>query len=290
MAKPKRKPSLNNNRDRSPRIKPETNNNDRSFRTQPETNFADNSNNQEEDIIYGVHSVLTTLESDRQLHKIYATSKIAYDDRFKSLLDSAKANGAILDIVDVKRLNQITNFANHQGIAVIVAPYNYVEIDQLIASAKSQSDNPVIIIADSISDPHNLGAIIRTGEALGMQGLIIPQRRSVSVNSTVMKVAVGALEYFPVARVVNLNTAIKQLKEAGFWIYGTTMDGEAISKTKLTGAIGLVIGSEGKGLSQSITKSCDFLVSIPMKGKTPSLNASVATAICLYEIRRQSDN
>ena len=254
-------------------------------KSQSETNSIDG--NEEQDLVYGCHSALTTLQSDRQLNRIYITGKLAHDNRFESLLRSAKASGAIIDIVDVKRLNQITNFANHQGVAVTVAPYEYIEIDDLITQAKAETENPVIIIADGISDPHNLGAIIRTGEALGMQGLIIPQRRAVGVNSTVIKVAAGALEYFPVARVVNLNQAIKQLQDEGFWIYGTTMDGESLYNTKLSGAIGLVIGAEGKGLSQSTIKTCDFLISIPTQGKTPSLNASVATAICLYEIRRQ---
>jgi 23S rRNA (guanosine2251-2'-O)-methyltransferase len=253
---------------------------------QPEKNLIDD--HEEQDLVYGCHSVLTTLQSDRQLNRIYITGKLAHDDRFESLLTSAKASGAIIDIVDVKRLNQITNFANHQGVAVTVAPYDYLDIDDLIAKAQGETDNPVIIIVDGISDPHNLGAIIRTAEALGMQGVIIPQRRAVGVNSTVMKVAAGALEYLPVARVVNINQAIKHLQDAGFWIYGTTMNGESLSNTKLSGAIGLVIGAEGKGLSQSTIKACDFLISIPMQGKTPSLNASVATAICLYEIRRQS--
>jgi 23S rRNA (guanosine2251-2'-O)-methyltransferase len=247
-----------------------------------------NEENISEDIVYGSHSALSILNSDRQLNRIYITSKLLHDDRFESLINNAKGNGAILDIVDSQRLNQITNFANHQGIAITIAPYDYIDLSELITQAKSQSNNPVIIIADGISDPHNLGAIIRTGEALGMQGLIIPQRRAVGVNSTVMKVAAGALEYFPVARVVNINNALKQLQEAGFWIYGTMMNGESIQNSKLSGAIGLVIGSEGKGLSNSTMKACDFLVSIPMVGKTPSLNASVATAICLYEICRQS--
>ncbi len=245
-------------------------------------------NNQDEDLVYGCHPVLTTLKSDRQLNRIYIMGKLLHDNRFESLLTSAKANGAIIDVVDVKRLNQITDFANHQGVAIMVAPYDYMELDDLITKAKSETENPVIVIADGISDPHNLGAIIRTGEALGIQGLIIPQRRAVGINSTVMKVAAGALEYFSVSRVVNINNAIKQLQENGFWIYGTTMDGNDLHDTKLSGAIGLVIGAEGKGLSQSTMKFCDFLMSIPMLGKTPSLNASVAAAICLYEIRRQS--
>ena len=243
---------------------------------------------EDEDLIYGCHSVLNALENDRQLNKIFITGKLAHDSRFESLLRDAKASGATIDIVDIKRLNQITDFANHQGVAAKVSPYEYVELEDLIAQARSASENPVIVIADGISDPHNLGAIIRTAEALGMQGVIIPQRRATGINSTVMKVAVGALEHLPVARVVNLNNSIKKLQEAGFWIYGTMMDGNSLPKTKLSGAIGLVIGSEGKGLSQSTIKACDFLISIPMTGQTPSLNASVAAAICLYEIRRQS--
>lgn len=241
-----------------------------------------------QDLIYGCHPVLSVLQGDRFLNRIYITAKLAHDSRFESLLNSAKGNGTVIDIVDINRLNQITNFANHQGVAVITAPYEYIELQELISTAKNQTDNPVIIIADGINDPHNLGAIIRTAEALGMQGLVIPQRRAVSVNSTVMKVAAGALEYFPVARVVNLNQAIGELKEAGFWIYGTNSEsGNVLHRTKFTDAIGLVIGSEEKGLSKSTEKACDFLVSIAMEGKTPSLNASVATAICLYEIARQ---
>lgn len=240
------------------------------------------------DLIYGCYPVLAALESNHQLNRLYLTPRIAHDRRFEGFLPQVKANGTVIDIVDNQRLNQLTNFANHQGVAATVAPYKYLELPELIARAKIAHNNPVIIIADGINDPHNLGAIIRTAEALGMQGLVIPQRRAVGITSTVKKVAAGALEYFPVARVVNLQNAIAELKEAGFWIYGTIADsGNDLHKTKLNGAIGLVVGSEEKGISPSTAKSCDFLLSIPMTGKTPSLNASVATAICLYEVRRQ---
>jgi len=240
------------------------------------------------DLIYGCHTVLAALESNHQLNRLYLTPSMSHDRRFEKFLSSVKANGTVIDIVDNQRLNQITNFANHQGVAATVAPYDYLELHELIDRAKKETASPVIIIADGINDPHNLGAIIRTAEALGMQGLIIPQRRAVGVTSTVKKVAAGALEYFSVARVVNLQSAIEDLKKEGFWIYGTTADsGNFLHKTKLEGAIGLVVGSEEKGISQSTAKSCDFLISIPMKGKTPSLNASVATAICLYEVHRQ---
>ncbi|AUC61245.1 23S rRNA (guanosine2251-2'-O)-methyltransferase [Cyanobacterium sp. HL-69] len=264
-------------RDDAPRLKP-----------QKSDDLVSETEESHQDLIYGCYPVLEVLKGDRTLNRIYVTGKMAYDKRFADLIQEAKSNGAVIDIVDSKRISQVTNFANHQGIAVTVAPYEYVELEQLISQAKAQTQNPLIIIADGISDPHNLGAIIRTGEALGMQGLIIPQRRAAGVNSTVMKVAAGALEHFPVTRVINLNQAISQLQEAGFWIYGTVAEsGNYLHSTKLQGAVGLVIGSEDKGLSQSVAKSCDFLVSIPMTGKTPSLNASVATAICLYEVCRQ---
>lgn len=248
-----------------------------------------NIENDDDNLVYGCYPVLAALEGDRLLNRIWVTSKISHDARFETLLKDAKSQGTIIDLVGVERLNQITNGANHQGVAAQIAPYDYLELEDLIVEAKQKSESPVIIIADGITDPHNLGAIVRTAEALGMQGLIIPQRRAVGINSTVMKVAAGALENFAVARVINLNRAIERLKEAGFWIYGTVSErGESLHKMKLEGAIALVIGSEGEGLSLSVEKACDFLVSIPLQGKTPSLNASVATAICLYEINRQS--
>jgi 23S rRNA (guanosine2251-2'-O)-methyltransferase len=248
-------------------------------------------NEYQDDLIYGCHPVLTTLQGDSSLNRIWVTAKLSYDKRFESLLKTAKSTGTIVDIVGVERLNQITNGANHQGIAAQIAPYDYIELENLITQAKAHNDHPLIIIADGITDPHNLGAIIRTAEALGMQGLVIPQRRAVGVNATVRKVAAGALEYFAVSRVINLNRAIEKLKEAGFWIYGTISEGDDensnfLHKTKWEGAIGLVIGSEGVGLSSSMRKACDFFLSIPLKGTTPSLNASVATAICLYEVYR----
>jgi 23S rRNA (guanosine2251-2'-O)-methyltransferase len=240
------------------------------------------------DLVYGRHSVLAALESDRQLNRIWITPKLRYDPRFLSLVQEAKAKGAVIDEVDVRRLDRITHGANHQGVAAQIAPYAYVELAELIEQAKASTADPVIVIVDGITDPHNLGAIIRTAEALGAQGLAIPQRRAVGISSTVMKVAAGALEHLPVARVVNLTRALEELKQAGFWIYGTTAGtGKPLHSMNWQGAIGLVIGSEGEGLSLLTQRSCDELVTIPLAGKTPSLNASVAAAIALYEIYRQ---
>jgi 23S rRNA (guanosine2251-2'-O)-methyltransferase len=169
-----------------------------------------------------------------------------------------------------------------------MSPYDYIELADLIEKAKGKSRHPVIVIAEGITDPHNLGAIIRTAEAMGCQGVVIPQRRAAGVTSTVMKVAAEALEYLPVARVVNLNRALEELKAAGFWLYGTAAKtGKSLHTINLTGAIGLVVGSEGEGLSLLTQKSCDELVSIPLAGKTPSLNASVAAGMALYEVYRQ---
>lgn len=242
---------------------------------------------EEIDLSYGRHAVLAALKGDRQINRIWITDKLMAHGQFYPLVKEAKANGTIIDEVDSRRLSQLTQGGNHQGIAAQVAPYDYWDLSDLINQAK-QTPQPVIVIADGIEDPHNLGAIIRTAEALGVQGLVIPQRRAVGVTSTVMKVAAGALENMAIARVVNLNQAITRLKEAGFWIYGTTADTDKmLHETNFSGAVGLVVGSEDKGLSQLTEKNCDQLVRIPLVGKTPSLNASVAAAIALYEVFRQ---
>ena len=163
-----------------------------------------------------------------------------------------------------------------------------MELADLIAQSKAQGKRPVVLAADSITDPHNLGAIIRTAEAIGCQGLVIPQRRAVGITSTVAKVAAGALETFSVARVVNLSRALEELKQAGFWIYGASTEAsQPIHAVQFTEPTVLVVGSEGNGISLSIQRLCDTLVSIPLQGNTPSLNASVATGMALYEIYRQ---
>lgn len=243
---------------------------------------------EDSELVYGRHSVLAILKSDSNIDRIWVTAKLRQVPQFYSLLQAAKANGAIIDEVEMRRLDLLTQGGNHQGIAIQIAPYSYWELEDLLEHAKTTSTEPVIIIADGITDPHNLGAIIRTAEAMGVQGLVIPQRRAVGVTSTVMKVAAGALTTFPVARVVNLSQALDKLKEAGFWLYGTSAESSKLLHTiNFRGAIGLVIGSEGKGLSNLIQRNCDELVAIPLSGETPSLNASVAAAIAIYEICRQ---
>ena len=242
------------------------------------------------DYLYGKHSVFTAIEKERQINRIWVLSKLRHHPAFFTLIDQAKANGTVVDEVDAQRLGYLANGGNHQGIVAQVAPHDYLEIEELISRALATSDHPIIVVADGIVDPQNLGSILRTAEAMGVQGVVIPQRRAVGITSTVLKVAAGALEHIPVARVVNLSRALGQLKEAGFWIYGTTADAEqAIYTVDFTDRrpVVLAIGSEGDGLSLLTQKGCDHLVSIPLTGKTPSLNAANAAAMCLYEISRQ---
>ncbi len=252
----------------------------------PET---ENAQTEQDDMIYGRHSVQAALETGRTLNRVWVTARLRYDNRFHTLLNDAKSQGTVIDEVEPKRLSQITQFANHQGIAAQVSPHEYKDLTELITAAKEKTTQPVIVVADGITDPHNLGAIVRTAEAMGAQGLVIPQRRAVGVTSTVRKVAAGALESLAIARVVNLARALEELKEAGFWIYGTSGEASAqsIQTVDFAKATVIVIGSEGDGLSLVTQKACDLLVSIPLSGSTPSLNASVAAGMALYEVYRQ---
>ena len=241
----------------------------------------------ESDLIYGRHAVEAALQAQRPLNRVWVNARIRYDPRFLSLIDEAKANGAVIDEVDTLRLNQITAGASHQGIAAQAASHPYHDLDEMIEAALAATKLPVIIAADGITDPHNLGAIIRTAEALGAQGMVIPQRRAVGVTAAVAKVAAGALEHLPVARVVNLKRGLDTLKEKGFWIYGLASEAsQPVHRTTFDRPTVIVVGAEGSGLSLSVQQSCDTLVSIPLRGTVPSLNASVATGMALYEIYR----
>ena len=176
----------------------------------------------------------------------------------------------------------------HQGIIASVAAHEYVTIDDILQSAQERGENPLIVICDELTDPHNLGAIMRTAECAGAHGVIIPKRRSVGLTAVVSKASAGAIEYMPVARVSNIAAAIRELKERGVWVFGTAANGTtALYDADLKGAAAIVIGNEGVGMSRIVSESCDFKVSIPMKGKISSLNASAAAAILLYEAVRQ---
>ncbi|MDY6937603.1 MAG: 23S rRNA (guanosine(2251)-2'-O)-methyltransferase RlmB [Cyanobacteriota bacterium] len=249
------------------------------------------------ELIYGRHSVLSALENQRQLNRIWITQQLRYSPQFHTLLPEAKTRGTVVDEVGYTRLDRMTGGATHQGVAAQVAPYEYFNLGELIERARAAVESPVVLVADGITDPHNLGAIIRTGEAMGTQGLVIPQRRAVGITSAVKKVATGALDNFPVARVVNLSRALEAFKEAGFWIYGLSEKASSSIHLEFGNSdreidrtprpMVLVVGSEGKGLSMLTQRCCDITISIPLTGKTPSLNVSVATGMALYEIYRQ---
>ncbi len=247
-------------------------------------NYRDSKNKKNfEDWIWGKHSVFEALKSERAINRIWCTSEIFSSEKFYILLKDLKSKGVLLEEVSWKRLSQLTLGAAHQGIAIQLACTKTTSLEKLISISKINSNNPLILALDGITDPHNIGAIIRSAEAFDCKGIIIPQRRSAGLTGTVAKVAAGALEHIPVCRVVNLNRAIDELKRNGFLIVGLCGDGKIpISNFDEKSPLVVVVGSEDKGISLLTQKKCDFLLSIPLKGKTSSLNASVATAISLF--------
>ncbi len=238
-----------------------------------------------DDWIWGKHSVYETLTSERAINRIWCTSEIFSSDKFYILLKELKAKGVLIEEVSWNRLSQLTYGASHQGIALQLASSKTISLEQLIGFSKHNSANPIILALDGITDPHNVGAIIRSAEAFDCKGIVIPQRRSAGLTGTVAKVAAGALEHLQVSRVVNLNRALDEFKKNGFLIVGLSGDGQlSISNFLEKAPLVVIIGSEDKGISLLTQKKCDFLLSIPLKGKTSSLNASVAAAISLFHL------
>lgn len=242
-------------------------------------------NNNLSDVIIGRNSVNEAVRSGREIDKVLISRNASAS--IKPIISKCKEKGILVKEVDPKKLDYMCPDSSHQGIVAIIASHNYCEIEDILKYAESKNEKPFIIICDEIEDPHNLGAIIRTAEACGAHGIIIPKRRSASLNSTVAKSACGALEYMNVARVSNLVNAINILKENGVWVYAADMDGNDWCKTDFEGGCALVIGSEGNGVGNLIKKNCDSIVSMPMLGNINSLNASVAAGILMYEITRQ---
>jgi 23S rRNA (guanosine2251-2'-O)-methyltransferase len=242
---------------------------------------------EETELLYGKQTVRSALEKGRTLNRLWIIDQLRYDGRFLPLIEEAKNKGTVIDVVDRKRLDQLTQGENHQGVVAQVAAYTYWELEDLIQQS-AKDPEPMILVLDGIEDPQNLGSLIRTAEALGVNGLIIPQRRASGVTATVSRVAAGAVEHLAIARVVNLNQALERLKEAGYWVVGAEASGErSVSAMDLKGPLVVVIGSEGKGISLLTQKLCDFICHIPLPGRTPSLNAGVAGGIILYEVSRQ---
>lgn len=244
---------------------------------------------QKNDIIYGRNPVLEAIKSERAID----TVMISRGDRSGSIgkiIAVCHDKNIVVKEADIKKLDMLCGHGSHQGVLAFTAAHDYAEIDDIFAKAENRGEPPFIIICDEIEDPHNLGAIIRTADAAGAHGIIIPKRRSASLSYAVGKVSAGAVEYVPVAKVSNLASTIDDLKKRGLWVYGADMDGVCLHEQEMTGAIALVIGSEGKGLGRLIREKCDCIVSIPMHGQINSLNASVAAGILMFEIAKQRRN
>lgn len=237
--------------------------------------------------ITGKNPVLEALRAGRTINKILL-AKGTEAKTNQEIINLATVKGIPIQWVERKLIEQKSETKAHQGVLAFASPISYVEIEDILETAKSKQQEPFILLLDRLEDPHNLGAILRTAEAAGVHGVIIPKRRGVSVNTTVTKTSAGAVEYVPIARVTNLVQAMDKLKEAGCWIVGTDQDAqEDYYQADLKGPLVVVIGNEGKGISRLVKENCDFTIKIPMVGRLNSLNASVAASIIMYEVYRQ---
>ena len=240
-----------------------------------------------ENMLEGRNAVTEALSAGRTIDKLFVADGDT-DRALARICAMAKPAGAVVVPTDRRKLDYMSATGAHQGVIAMVAAHDYASIDDILKKAQDAGEPPVIVICDELSDPHNLGAIIRTAECAGAHGIIIPKRRSVGLTAVVGKASAGALEYMPVARVSNITAAIDTLKKAGVWVYGTAAEGDTtLYKADLKSAAAIVIGNEGEGMSRLVSERCDFKVSIPMKGSISSLNASAAAAIMLYEAVRQ---
>ena len=246
--------------------------------------------NEYKDQVEGRNSVLELLQSGRDINKIFVQSGEKHGS-INKIIALAKERKIVISQIEKTKINQMSQTSSHQGVIAIVPPFNYCEVEDILFEAKTRQEKSFIVILDGIEDVHNLGSIIRTAETAGVHGIIIPKRRSASVNSTVNKVSAGAVEHIKIARVNNINETINFLKKQGVWICGTDMDTKNYYyEQDLKGAIAIVIGSEGYGMSRLVKENCDFLVKIPMKGKINSLNASVSAGVIMYEVMKQRLN
>ena len=235
----------------------------------------------------GRNAVTEALRAGRTIDKVFIADGDT-DRGLQRLAAEAKEAGAVIVPVDRRKLDTMSFTRSHQGIIALAAAHEYATVDDILEEAAARGEAPLIVICDELTDPHNLGAIMRSAECAGAHGVIIPKRRSVSLTATVAKASAGAVEYMKVARVTNINNAINELKEKGVWVFGTAAEGSIpMYKADLTGPAAIVIGNEGEGMSQLVRKNCDVMVHIPMKGRISSLNASAAASILLYEAVRQ---
>ena len=237
--------------------------------------------NENKELIIGRNPITEALKSGRELNQLF----VAKGERSGSLahiISLAKQQGIPIKEVDAKKLDYMSAGGVHQGVAAFCAAHAYSSVEEILACAEQRGEAPFIIICDEIEDPHNLGAIIRTADAVGAHGVIVPKRRSAALTGVVAKASAGAIEYVKVARVTNLAAVMDELKQKNIWLYCSDMDGEDYRKVNFSGGVGLVIGSEGRGVSRLVKQKCDVVVSLPMKGAINSLNASVAAAVLMY--------
>ena len=259
---------------------------DRRGKMERRENFKNNEQNETknfDDQIEGRNAVIELLESDKDINKIYIT-KGEQKGSINKIIAMANEKKVIIVEKDKRQMEEMAQTQNYQGVIAIVPPFEYCEIEDILNEAKKRKEEPFVLILDGIEDPHNLGSIIRTAETAGVHGIIIPKRRAALVNATVNKASAGAVEHMKIARVTNITDSIEKLKKEGLWICGTDINANKYYyEQDLTGALGIVIGNEGNGISEKVKKNCDFLVKIPMKGKITSLNASVSAGIIMYE-------
>lgn len=243
----------------------------------------------EEFTIEGRNAVLEAYRSGKTIDKLFVLDGCK-DGPVLSIVREARKNDTIVQYVKKERLDQMSDTGRHQGVIAYAAAYEYAEVEDMLALAREKNEPPFLILLDNIEDPHNLGAIIRTANQVGAHGVIIPKRRAVGLTATVARTSAGALNYTPVAKVTNLAQTIEDLKKEGLWFVCADMDGEVMYRCNLTGPIGLVMGSEGEGVSRLVREKCDFVAKVPMFGQIDSLNVSVATGVLAYEIVRQRLN
>ena len=240
----------------------------------------------EEFTIEGRNAVLEAYRAGKTIDKLYVQDGVK-DGPIQSIIREAKKQDTIVNFVSRERLNQMSEEGHHQGVIAHAAAYEYAEVEDILKAAEEKGEPPFIFLLDGIEDPHNLGAIIRTANLAGAHGVIIPKRRASGLTAVVAKTSAGALNYTPVAKVINLAATIEELKEKGLWFVCADMNGELMYRLNLKGPVGLVIGGEGDGVGRLVREKCDMVASIPMKGNIDSLNASVAAGVLAYEIVRQ---
>ncbi len=239
-----------------------------------------------EGLIVGRNAVMQALESGRTIDSV-TVAEGQRGGQAAKIIEICREKKIPVKYADSRKLDKLCGGASHQGVAAFAAAHDYAELDDIFNLAQSRGESPFIVICDGLEDPHNLGAILRTAEAAGVHGVIIPKRNSVTLNYTVAKTSAGAIEYVPVVKVTNIAGTIDTLKGRGVWVFGADMEGTPWTELDFTGSVALVIGSEGRGLSKLVREKCDFIASLPMKGKINSLNASVAAGIMMFEASRQ---